>query len=29
MSDFTERRIREALGDAVAYAIIEPRVWRD
>jgi 8-oxo-dGTP pyrophosphatase MutT (NUDIX family) len=29
ISDFTERRIRDALQDGVAYAAIEPRTWRE
>jgi 8-oxo-dGTP diphosphatase len=29
ISDFTERRIRDALAPGVAYTVIEPRVWRD
>jgi 8-oxo-dGTP diphosphatase len=29
MSDFTERRIRDALATGVAYAVIERRVWRE
>ena len=29
MSDFTERRIRDALGNGVAYAVIAPRVWHE
>jgi len=29
MSDFTERRIRDALNEQVDYAVVSARVWRE